>query len=65
MKRKKQDMSHFPIQDIRPAPENSLIYDGFTPNADEDDAKLYWSIKADGHPGTSAHISGQIYPFGP
>jgi len=45
---KKQDTSHFPLNDIRPAPENSLLYDGFTPNADEDDAKLYWSIKAEG-----------------
>jgi hypothetical protein len=45
---KKQDMSYFSVQDIRPAPENSLLYDGFTPNADKDDAKLYWSIKAEG-----------------
>lgn len=47
-KREKQDISYFPLNDIRPAPENSLLYDGFTPNADEDDAKLYWSIKAEG-----------------
>ena len=45
---KKQDISYFPLDSIRPAPENGLLYDGFTPNADDDDDKLYWSIKAEG-----------------
>jgi hypothetical protein len=45
---KKQDISYFPLNNIRQAPENGLLYDGFTPNADDDDAKLYWSIKAEG-----------------
>jgi len=46
--RKKQDLSYFPINQIRPARENSLLYDGFNPQTDDDDAKLYWSIKSDG-----------------
>lgn len=45
---KKQDISHFPLNELRQAPENGLLYDRFSPNADEDDAKLYWSIKAEG-----------------
>ena len=45
---KKQDMSYFPLNELRQASENGLLYDKFSPNADEDDAKLYWSIKADG-----------------
>ena len=48
MNEKKQDMSYLPVSAIRPAPENSLLYDSFTPNADYDDNKLYFSIKADG-----------------
>jgi len=48
MNRKKQDLSYFPINEIRPARENGLLYDGFNPQTDDDDAKLYWSIKSDG-----------------
>lgn len=48
MKRKKQDVSYFPLNEIRPAPENKLLYDAFAPSADEDDFKLYSSIKAEG-----------------
>lgn len=45
---RKQDISYFSPYEIRPAPENSLLYDSFSPNADEDDYKLYMSIKAEG-----------------
>ena len=45
---KKQDISYFPLNDLRQASENGLLYDKYSPNADEDDAKLYWSIKANG-----------------
>ena len=45
---KKQDLSYFPLNHIRPASENGLLYDGFNPQTDGDDAKLYWSIKAEG-----------------
>jgi len=45
---KKQDLSYFSLNEIRPAPENQLLYDSFSPNADEDDRKLYWSIKEEG-----------------
>jgi hypothetical protein len=45
---KKSDISHFSINEIRPADENVLLYDNFTPNADEDDRKLYFSIKENG-----------------
>jgi len=44
---KKQDISYFPINEIRPARENGLLYDGFNPQTDDDDNKLYWSIKRD------------------
>ena len=45
---KKQDISYFPLNEIRPAPENRLLYDAFSPNAEEDDYRLYMSIKAEG-----------------
>jgi len=45
---KKQDISYFSPDEIRPAHENGLLYDTFSPNADEDDYKLYMSIKAEG-----------------
>jgi len=45
---KKQDISHFSINEIRPAGENVLLYDNFSPNSDEDDRKLYFSIKENG-----------------
>jgi hypothetical protein len=45
---KKQDMSYFSLNEIREAPENELLYDDFSPNADEDDYKLYMSIKEEG-----------------
>jgi hypothetical protein len=32
---KKQDISYFSLNEIRPASENGLLYDSFTPNADE------------------------------
>jgi septum formation topological specificity factor MinE len=47
-KSKKQDISYFPTVKIIPAPENSLLYDDFAPNADEDDYKLYLSIMEEG-----------------
>ncbi|HQQ88405.1 MAG TPA: ParB N-terminal domain-containing protein [Smithellaceae bacterium] len=46
--KKKQDISFFSINEIRPAGENILLYDDFSPNADEDDRKLYFSIKENG-----------------
>lgn len=48
MKEKKRDLSHFSIKEIRPAAENKFLYDDFSPNADEDDRKLYFSIKENG-----------------
>lgn len=45
---KKQDISYFPLDEITPAPENSLLYDTFSPADDEDDYKLYISIKEKG-----------------
>jgi hypothetical protein len=45
---KKQDISYFSLNEIRPASENGLLYDSFTPNVDEDDYKLYMSIKEEG-----------------
>jgi hypothetical protein len=45
---KKQDISYCSINEVTPAPENTFLYDGFTPNTDEDDRKLYWSIKKEG-----------------
>ena len=45
---KKQDISYFPLNHIRSAHENGLLYDGFNPQTDDDDARLYWSIKAEG-----------------
>lgn len=44
----KQDLSYFPLNDLRQAPENGLLYDKFCPHTDADDAKLYWSIQAEG-----------------
>jgi len=41
-------ISYFSLNEIRPASENGLLYDSFTPNADEDDLKLYISIKEEG-----------------
>lgn len=48
MQEKKQDLSHFSINEIHPAEENVLLYDNFAPNANEDDRKLYFSIKENG-----------------
>ena len=45
---KKQDISHFSLNEIIPAPENRLLYDSFAPNSNDDDNKLYWSIKEEG-----------------
>ena len=45
---KKQDLSYFSPDDLLPAYENSLLYDGFSPNADADDYRLYLSIKKEG-----------------
>jgi hypothetical protein len=45
---KKQDLSYFSPNEIIPAAENRLLYDSFTPNADEDDYRLYVSIKEEG-----------------
>ena len=45
---KKQDVSHFSLNEVRPAGENVLLYDNFSPNSDEDDRKLYFSIKENG-----------------
>lgn len=45
---KKQDLSYFSPYEIRTTPENSLLYDKFTPNVDEDDYNLYMSIKENG-----------------
>lgn len=45
---KKRDMSDFSPDDLIPAPENNLLYDGFNPWADDDDNALYCSIKAEG-----------------
>jgi len=45
---KKQDISYFSPNEIRPASENGLLYDTFSPNADDDDYKLYMSIKEEG-----------------
>ena len=44
---KKQDLSHFPINLIKQAPENESIYDNFGV-ANADDWQLIESIKADG-----------------
>lgn len=44
----KPDMSYFSPDDLIPAPENNLLYDGFNPWADDDDNALYASIKAEG-----------------
>lgn len=44
----KQDMSDFPINSIHPAAINNLLYEGFSPNANEDDFQLYMSIKEHG-----------------
>lgn len=45
---KKQDLSYFSPNEIYRAPENALLYEKFSPNANEDDYKLYMSIKAEG-----------------
>lgn len=45
---KKQDISYFSTNEIRPAYENRLLYDAFSPNSDADDRKLYLSIKEEG-----------------
>lgn len=45
---RKQDISYFPLNHLRPARENGLLYDRFTPHDDEDDANLYWSIQREG-----------------
>ena len=44
---KKQDMSHFPIDEIMQAPENESIYDNFGV-ANSDDWELVVSIRANG-----------------
>lgn len=38
----------FRTDELQPAPENKHLYDDFAPQADSDDAKLYWSIKENG-----------------
>jgi hypothetical protein len=45
---KKRDISYFLTSDVKPADENELLYDKFSPFADEDDFKLYLSIQKDG-----------------
>ena len=45
---KKQDLSYFSTSEIQPASENELLYDKFSPLADEDDFKLIMSIRKDG-----------------
>ena len=45
---KKRDLSYFSHNEIHPAPENNLVYDGFSPSHDEDDYALYKSIKEEG-----------------
>ena len=45
---KKQDMSYFLTDDIKPASENELLYDKFSPFVDEDDYRLVMSIRKDG-----------------
>ena len=45
---KKQDVSHFSLNELRQAPENGILYDKFCPHTDADDSKLYRSIKAEG-----------------
>lgn len=45
---KKSDLSgfsYFPTNELKPAKENTLLYDNYAPQADTDDEKLYWSIK--------------------
>jgi len=44
----KQDKSYFSINEIMPASENRFLYDGFSPNIDEDDRALYFSIQEEG-----------------
>ena len=44
---KKQDMSHFPIDQIKQAPENESIYDNFGV-ANSDDWQLVESIRGNG-----------------
>ena len=48
LKTKKQDLSHFPLNEIQPAPENALLYDSFAPSVDEDDFILCESIRVNG-----------------
>ncbi len=45
---KKQDISYFFLNQIRPASENALLYDNFCAKTDDDDYKLYMSIKEEG-----------------
>ena len=45
---RKQDISYFPLNSLRQARENGLLYDGFNPQTDQDDANLYWSIHREG-----------------
>lgn len=45
---KKSDLSYFSPAEIEEAPENALLYEKFSPNADEDDRNLYYSIKKEG-----------------
>jgi len=45
---KKQDKSYFSLNAIYQARENLLLYGKFSPNTDEDDYKLYQSIKEKG-----------------
>lgn len=47
-KNKKQDKSYFLLDEISPAPENRFLYDNFAPAANDDDFKLYDSIKKHG-----------------
>ena len=45
---RKQDISYFPLNSLRQARENGMLYDRFTPHDDQDDANLYWSIQREG-----------------
>jgi len=45
---RKQDLSYFSPDEIQQAPENDLLYDHFSPHVDEDDYRLYMSIKEEG-----------------
>ena len=41
----KSSFLHFRTDELKPAQENTLLYDDYAPQADTDDEKLYWSVK--------------------